>query len=88
MFHALSQIAYIAASSLFILALYWMNTPATARKGVYAGVAETGTSSVGDAVNLQMRDIGRTRQLLSDAARKSKRFVFGAATKAIDRITL
>ena len=56
--------------------------------GVYAGVAETGTSSVGDAVNLQMRDIGRTRQLLSDAARKSKRFVFGAATKAIDRITL
>ena len=55
--------------------------------GVYAGVAETGTSSVGDPVNLQMRDIGRTRQLLSDAARKSKRFVFGAATTAIDRIT-
>jgi NAD(P) transhydrogenase subunit beta len=41
MLHALSQIAYITASSLFILALYWMNTPATARKGVYAGVAGT-----------------------------------------------
>src|SRR3979490_2620482 len=41
MIDALSQIAYIVASSLFILALHWMNTPATARKGVYAGVAAT-----------------------------------------------
>jgi uncharacterized protein YcbX len=55
--------------------------------GVYAGVAETGAASVGDPVNLQMRDIGRTRQLLNDAARKTKRFVFGTATQAIDRIT-
>jgi H+-translocating NAD(P) transhydrogenase subunit beta len=38
---ALSQIAYIAASALFIFALHWMNTPATARKGVFAGVAAT-----------------------------------------------
>src|SRR5215467_574987 len=36
-----ASISYIAASALFILALYWMNTPATARKGVYAGVAGT-----------------------------------------------
>src|SRR5881392_2888693 len=41
MFHALSQIAYITASALFIFALHWMNTPATARRGVYAGVAGT-----------------------------------------------
>ncbi len=41
MFHTLSQIAYITASALFIFALHWMNTPATARKGVYAGVAGT-----------------------------------------------
>ena len=41
MFHALSQIAYLTASALFIFALYWMNTPATARNGVYAGVAGT-----------------------------------------------
>ena len=27
------------ASALFIFALHWMNTPATARRGVYAGVA-------------------------------------------------
>ena len=26
--------------SLFIFALHWMNTPATARKGVYAGVVQ------------------------------------------------
>jgi NAD(P) transhydrogenase subunit beta len=36
-----SQVAYIIASSLFIFALHWMNTPQTARKGVYAGVAGT-----------------------------------------------
>src|SRR2546428_258514 len=41
MIYALSQIAYIVASAAFILALHWMNTPATARKGVYAGVAGT-----------------------------------------------
>src|SRR5437763_13806936 len=41
MLYAFSQISYIVASALFILALHWMNTPATARKGVYAGVAGT-----------------------------------------------
>src|SRR5262249_49096584 len=38
---AVSQLSYIVASALFIFALHWMNTPATARKGVYAGVAGT-----------------------------------------------
>jgi NAD(P) transhydrogenase subunit beta len=37
----ITQLAYIAATSLFIFALHWMNTPATARQGVYAGVAAT-----------------------------------------------
>jgi len=36
-----TQLAYIVATSLFIFALHWMNTPATARRGVYAGVAAT-----------------------------------------------
>jgi NAD(P) transhydrogenase subunit beta len=36
--HGLVQLAYIVATGLFILALHWMNTPATARRGVYAGV--------------------------------------------------
>src|SRR4051812_1111173 len=31
------QIAYFAAATLFILALKWMNSPATARRGVMAG---------------------------------------------------
>jgi len=36
-----THFAYIVATSLFIFALHWMNTPATARQGVYAGVAAT-----------------------------------------------
>jgi NAD(P) transhydrogenase subunit beta len=35
----LVQLAYLAATALFIFALYWMNDPKAARKGVYAGVA-------------------------------------------------
>jgi NAD(P) transhydrogenase subunit beta len=41
MLYGLSQLAYIIASACFILALHWMNTPATARKAVYVGVAGT-----------------------------------------------
>ncbi len=39
MIHAIEQFAAIAATVLFIFALYWMNDPKTARRGVYAGVA-------------------------------------------------
>lgn len=39
MMHGIVQLAYIIATGLFIFALHWMNTPATARKGVFAGVA-------------------------------------------------
>jgi NAD(P) transhydrogenase subunit beta len=38
MIQAISQLAAIAATALFIFALNWMNDPKTARKGVYAGV--------------------------------------------------
>jgi NAD(P) transhydrogenase subunit beta len=34
----LVQLAYLVATALFVFALHWMNTPATARRGVYAGV--------------------------------------------------
>jgi len=37
----LVQLAYLVASALFIFSLHWMNTPTTARKGVYAGVVGT-----------------------------------------------
>lgn len=33
------QLAYLVATALFIFALHWMNTPKTARRGVFAGVA-------------------------------------------------
>ncbi len=39
MMFGLVQAAYVLATGLFILALHWMNTPRTARKGVIAGVA-------------------------------------------------
>jgi H+-translocating NAD(P) transhydrogenase subunit beta len=39
MSHGLVQLAYIIATGLFVFALHWMNAPATARNGVYAGVA-------------------------------------------------
>ncbi len=39
MSYGLVQVAYIIGTALFIFALHWMNAPATARKGVYAGVA-------------------------------------------------
>jgi len=41
-----TQLAYLVASALFIFALHWMNTPATARKAVYAGVAATSIAVV------------------------------------------
>jgi NAD(P) transhydrogenase subunit beta len=36
---ALTQLSYVLAAALFILALHWMNDPRTARRGVHAGVA-------------------------------------------------
>jgi proton-translocating NAD(P)+ transhydrogenase subunit beta len=41
MMYSVGQLGYLVASMLFIFALHWMNTPATARNGVYAGVAAT-----------------------------------------------
>ena len=38
MTYTLVQLAYVVATALFVFALHWMNTPATARRGVYAGV--------------------------------------------------
>ncbi|MEP7225874.1 MAG: NAD(P)(+) transhydrogenase (Re/Si-specific) subunit beta [Gemmatimonadales bacterium] len=40
MSHAIVQLSYLVATVLFIFALHWMNAPVTARKGVYAGVAD------------------------------------------------
>ncbi|MEI6914979.1 MAG: NAD(P)(+) transhydrogenase (Re/Si-specific) subunit beta [Armatimonadota bacterium] len=39
MITAFTQLSYLIASALFILALHWMNSPTTAKRGVYAGVA-------------------------------------------------
>ncbi len=39
MIDALTQLSYVLATALFVLALHWMNDPKTARRGVQAGVA-------------------------------------------------
>ncbi|MGH7602114.1 MAG: NAD(P)(+) transhydrogenase (Re/Si-specific) subunit beta, partial [bacterium] len=39
MTHAIVQFAYITATVLFVFSLYWMNSPKTARRSVFAGVA-------------------------------------------------
>jgi NAD(P) transhydrogenase subunit beta len=39
MIHAISQFAYLVGTVLFIFALHWMNSPKTARRGVFSGVA-------------------------------------------------
>jgi len=46
MMYGVSQIGYLVASALFIFALHWMNSPTTARKAVYAGVAGTALAIV------------------------------------------
>ena len=38
MIHGLIQLAYVAATALFVFSLYWMNDPKSARRGVFAGV--------------------------------------------------
>jgi H+-translocating NAD(P) transhydrogenase subunit beta len=41
------QLAYLAATALFIFALYWMNDPRTARRGVLAGVVAMAVGVIG-----------------------------------------
>jgi len=45
------QIAYLVATALFILALKWMNSPETARRGVMAGVAAMLVAVAGTLIN-------------------------------------
>ena len=35
----LIEITYLIATALFILSLRWMNSPVTARRGIYSGIA-------------------------------------------------
>jgi hypothetical protein len=53
--------------------------------GIYCGVGSPGTVSVGGDVDL--RRANAPRQLLSDAARRTKRFALGAVTAAADRLS-
>jgi NAD(P) transhydrogenase subunit beta len=41
------ELAYIAGTALFVLSLYWMNDPKTARRGVFAGAFGMGLAILG-----------------------------------------
>jgi len=47
----LIEVAYLAASALFVMSLYWMNDPRTARRGVGAGVVAMVVAVLGTLFN-------------------------------------
>jgi NAD(P) transhydrogenase subunit beta len=47
----LIEVAYLVASALFVMSLYWMNDPTTARRGVGAGVVAMVVAVVGTLFN-------------------------------------
>ncbi len=57
-------IIYLVASALFILALKWMNSPATARRGIFAG--ETGMVLAIGGTLLQLGVDGKLQHLAID----------------------
>ncbi|HEY4675783.1 MAG TPA: NAD(P)(+) transhydrogenase (Re/Si-specific) subunit beta [Candidatus Angelobacter sp.] len=57
-------IIYLVASALFILALKWMNSPATARRGIFAG--ETGMALAIGGTLLQLGVDGKLQHLAID----------------------
>ena len=55
--------------------------------GVYCGVERPGTVRIGEHLNVRAVASSRPRQLLNDAARRTKRLAFGLATAAADRMS-
>jgi NAD(P) transhydrogenase subunit beta len=47
----LTELTYLAAAALFILSLYWMNSPQTARRSVLAGVLAMALAMLGAALD-------------------------------------
>ena len=46
-----TELTYLVAAALFILALYWMNSPRTARRGVFSGVIAMALAVIGTALD-------------------------------------
>ena len=55
--------------------------------GVYCSVERAGTVRVGDHVTVRAVASSRPRELLNEAARRTKRLAFGLATAAADRLS-
>ena len=73
----LVQIAYLIASGLFVLALMWMSSPKTARRGVWAGevgmvLAVVGTLLHHDVVSYDLILIARSGEPLNALASSAR----------------
>ena len=53
-----TELAYLAAAALFILSLYWMNSPQTARRAVLAGVLAMVLAVLGAALDPHVVNCG------------------------------
>ena len=53
-----TQLSYLAAATLFIYSLRWLNRPKTARKGVLAGVAGMGLAMFGTLLHPEIVNYG------------------------------
>ena len=54
--YSATELAYLVAAALFILALYWMNSPQSARRGVFSGVLAMMLAVVGTALDPQIQN--------------------------------
>ena len=64
-----TELAYLVATAGFILALYWMNSPATARRGVLAGVLAAGDCAAAADVTDASARTNRTAILILSGIR-------------------
>jgi NAD(P) transhydrogenase subunit beta len=55
---AVTQISYLAAATLFIFSLRWLNRPKTARQGVLAGVVGMGLAMFGTVLHPEIVNYG------------------------------
>jgi uncharacterized protein len=55
--------------------------------GVYCGVERTGTVKLGDQLTVSTAASSRSRKLLNDATRRTKRLALGLASATVDRLS-
>ena len=59
-----TEYAYLVSAGLFILSLYWMNNPQTARRSVLAGVAAMSLASIAQLIAIAPFGLGPREGIL------------------------